>query len=346
MGGGVGLSVHAPLRIATERTVFAMPETTIGFFPDVGGTFFLPRLDGYIGTYLALTSERLQGVNAFYAGIATHYIHSSALSDLTGRLAEMVFKDFSTLDDQLGMVDATIEEFVSGLPYDEPILLAGELRKAIDRCFQYDTIEEILKALEREVEAGGETAQWARKTIDTISQRSPTSLKTTLRLLTAGKNWDIAETFQREYEVAKKFMAHPDFTEGVIARLVEKRTPNWSPSGLSDVSKQDVDHMLLTEGESLKLLTDGKYKNYPYQRFALPAEWYIKERVEELRGKGKPVTEAEVLKSFLDQRNHKQGVQEKVTEVLQRNCFKDAKKGLVWGEKPTEPEQKEPEQTE
>ncbi|KAF4954838.1 hypothetical protein F66182_18388, partial [Fusarium sp. NRRL 66182] len=100
MGGGVGLSVHAPFRIATERTLFAMPETTIGFFPDVGGSFFLPRLDGEIGTYLALTSERLNGVQAFYTGIATHYVDSSVLSNLTNRLAELVFKDYANLQER------------------------------------------------------------------------------------------------------------------------------------------------------------------------------------------------------------------------------------------------------
>src|SRR6201996_8950938 len=116
MGGGVGLSVHAPFRIATERTVFAMPETTIGFFPDVGGSFFLPRLDGAIGTYLALTSERLHGVQAYYAGIATHYLDSSVLANLTTRLSELVFKDYSTLDERLKLVNSTIAEFSTGLP--------------------------------------------------------------------------------------------------------------------------------------------------------------------------------------------------------------------------------------
>src|SRR5450432_185982 len=97
MGGGVGLSVHAPFRIATERTLFAMPETTIGFFPDVGASFFLPRMPGSVGTYLALTSEKLRGVNVFYAGVATHYIHSTSLPSLERRLAELRFKDYEKL---------------------------------------------------------------------------------------------------------------------------------------------------------------------------------------------------------------------------------------------------------
>ncbi|KAH1297009.1 hypothetical protein KXX11_007572, partial [Aspergillus fumigatus] len=152
MGGGVGLSVHAPFRIATERTVFAMPETTIGFFPDVGGSFFLPRLDGEIGTYLALTSERLNGVQALYAGIATHYFHSSVLSNLTARLAELVFRDHASLAERLDLVNKTMAEFSVGLPpvEQEPIQLAGSLRSAIDRCFKHNTVEEIFRALEQE----------------------------------------------------------------------------------------------------------------------------------------------------------------------------------------------------
>ena len=119
MGGGVGLSVHAPFRIATERTLFAMPETTIGNFPDVGGSFFPSRLDGEIETYLALTSERLRGVQAFYSGVATHYIHSSALESMTQRLSELVFKDHATLRERLNLVDKTIAEFSAGLPSRE-----------------------------------------------------------------------------------------------------------------------------------------------------------------------------------------------------------------------------------
>lgn len=116
MGGGVGLSVHAPFRIATEKTLFAMPETNIGYFPDVGGSFFLSRLDGQVGTYLALTSERLKGVQAFYSGIATHYIDSSVLGNLTQRLSELTFKDYASLQERMDLVNSTIAEFSTGLP--------------------------------------------------------------------------------------------------------------------------------------------------------------------------------------------------------------------------------------
>jgi 3-hydroxyisobutyryl-CoA hydrolase len=161
MGGGVGLSVHAPFRIATERTVFAMPETKIGFFPDVGGGFFLPRLDGYTGRYLALTSETLKGVNVFYAGIGTHYIHSSNLGALTQRLSELDFSDSMAHPERLDLIDATIDEFSSGLPHDEVPELTGNKREAIDRCFRYTTVEEILDALKKEEQnVDGIISQW------------------------------------------------------------------------------------------------------------------------------------------------------------------------------------------
>ena len=337
MGGGVGLSVHAPIRIATERTVFAMPETTIGFFPDVGGSFFLPRLEGKLGAYLALTSERLKGVNAFYAGIATHYIDSSILPNLTGRLAELDFKDYEDLATRLATIDATIAEFDSGLPHNEPMLLAGELRKAIDRCFRHQTVEEIIAALQKEpaVPATNEAAEmiqkWAQKTLSTLSERSPTSLRVALRQMQLGRDWRIAETFQREHELAGKFMAHPDFTEGVSARLIRKppTTPVWNPSSLDGVSADDIEAMFRPrEGvQKLRLLNHSPandYLEYPY-RLGLPREDEIEDVV---RQGGK--TAGQVTRQLLRKNNQKVGVRQKVEEVLQRCCSEDDQGFLIW----------------
>ncbi|PHH72973.1 hypothetical protein CDD80_4117 [Ophiocordyceps camponoti-rufipedis] len=150
MGGGVGLSIHAPFRIATERTVFAMPETAIGFFPDVGASFFLPRMNGSIGTYLALTGDRLMGADVFYNGIATHYLHSTSLPDVEARLGELRFRDDANYFQRLNLVNDTLEEFCTGLPHGQPMKLSGDLRRAIDRCFSGDTIGEIMAALRKE----------------------------------------------------------------------------------------------------------------------------------------------------------------------------------------------------
>ncbi|KAL2002323.1 hypothetical protein VTN02DRAFT_194 [Thermoascus thermophilus] len=332
MGGGVGLSVHAPFRIATERTVFAMPETTIGFFPDVGGSFFLPRLDGEIGTYLALTSERLTGVQAFYAGIATHYLDSSVLGNLTARLSELVFKDYASLPERLDLVNKTVAEFSTGLPPldQEPILLAGNLRKAIDRCFKHNTVEEIFKALEAEASSDASTKEWARKTLETLSQRSPTSLRVTLRQLRLGKKWSIAETFQREHQIASHFMRHHDFVEGVKARLIEKPpvTPNWQPATLAEVTDDAVDQFFtIPEGESrLPLYNDVDYENYPHAHYALPSEKEIEKFVRD-----NSLTRKQTVNNFVSKWGHKEGVREKVAEVLARRTVKTPE-GLRWAE--------------
>ncbi|KKK20460.1 hypothetical protein P175DRAFT_0498677 [Aspergillus ochraceoroseus IBT 24754] len=326
MGGGVGLSVHAPFRIATERTVFAMPETTIGFFPDVGGSFFLPRLDGEIGTYLALTSERLQGVQALYTGIATHYFHSSALGNLTARLSELVFRDRASLPEQLDLVNRTMAEFSTGLPslQEEPMQLAGSLRKAIDRCFGHDTVEGIIKALEQETEQ----KKWAQKTLETLSIRSPTSLKVTLRQLRLGRKWSISETFQREHHIAARFMRHPDFVEGVKARLVSKpaRQAEWQPATLGEVADEQVSEFFnIPEGETrMSLLSEGDYEAYPHARFGLPSEKEIEKFV-----RAGSESQKQIVDEFVAKWGNKDGVKEKVAEVLARRTTKTPE-GLQW----------------
>ena len=329
MGGGVGLSVHAPIRIATEKTLFAMPETTIGFFPDVGGSFFLPRLDGRIGTYLALTSSRLAGVNAFYAGIATHYIDSATLPSLTARLAELTFKDYESLSQRLSTIDATIAEFDPGLPPNEPILLAHDLRAAIDRCFRHSTIETIISALEREsqrpITSAFDNHTWAKQTLQTLSERSPTSLRVALRQMHDGRAWSISETFQREYHLAGAFMAHPDFTTGVSARLIHKppTTPVWAPKTLAEVSDAAIDEMFEPKERRLQLLhsEERAYVDYPFN-MGLPRE----EEVEMVVREGGMTVEG-VVKGFLRRRRGR-GVEGKVREVLER-CTR-GEGALVW----------------
>lgn len=338
MGGGVGLSVHAPFRIATEKTVFAMPETTIGFFPDVGGSFFLSRLDGEVGTYLALTSERLLGVQAFYAGVATHYVDSSVLAPLTTRLSELVFQDHASLMERLRLINSTISEFCSSLPSPASYPkaphgdLSGNLRAAIDRCFKFNKIEDILAALEEEKKSGS-MSEWAAATLKTIHGRSPTSLKVTLRQLRVGKNWNISEAFIREHALATKFMAHGDFVEGVSARLINKppTEPKWNPSKLNEISASDVnDFFKLAEGPQLKLLEPipgalyQEYTEYPHAGFALPSESVVEAAV---HSHGK--TSKDVLSEIMRQWNGKEGVKEKVTDVLARKT-KEQDGKLLW----------------
>ena len=327
MGGGVGLSVHAPLRIATERTVFAMPETTIGFFPDVGASFFLPRLDGALGAYLALTSARLDGANAYYAGVATHFLHSTALPDLTARIAELVFKDDEMPEQRLRHLDAAIAEFDSGLPENQPWRYRGKLRAAIDRCFAPETLGGMVEALCAEREGkDAELATWATETLETLAQRSPTSLHVTVKQLAiaARYHWSVAYTFRREYGMAKRFLSHPDFNEGVLARLVEKRTPKWDPEDVDAVRPQDMDEFFTDEGEELPLLSDKDYPEYPHSAYSwlgLPSERDVRDYV---KGGGK-----EVMKHFSKSRLGKPGIMEKLEDIMRRKV--ESKKGeLEW----------------
>ena len=329
MGGGVGLSAHAPFRIATERTVFAMPETTIGFFPDVGASFFLPRMDGSVGTYLGLTSERLQGVNTFYAGVATHYIHSSSLPTLTERLSELTFRDYDPLATRLKVIDATIEEFGTGLPNNEPMLMAGELRKAVDRCFQHDTMEKIIEALEQE--KYGSMREWAEKTLKTLLEKSPTSLKVTLKEIRLGNDWNIADAFRREYHIAEKFMEHPDFVEGVSARLINRppTVPKWNPPMLEDVSDKDIDDIFTVVGaQMLELASDGNYPEYPFGKtIGLP-----RERDVEIKVRDTPISRQNLVQEMVAARNGKVGVKDKVEEILKRMCTENGAGKLMWKE--------------
>ncbi|KAK0739759.1 ClpP/crotonase-like domain-containing protein [Apiosordaria backusii] len=330
MGGGVGLSIHAPFRIATERTVFAMPETTIGFFPDVGASFFLPRMEGQVGTWLALTSEQLTGANVFYSGVATHYLHSTSLNALESRLAELRFRDYDDLDRRLEVVNATIEEFVTGLPYDEPIAVAGEVRKAIDRCFRFDTVGEIMEALEGEMK-NPVTNKWASKTRETMHMRSPTSVHVTLKQMRIGGKWNIASAFKREFGMASKFMGYPDFNEGVTARLVEKRKPKWRPASLEEFASEDrrqlVDSFFLEDGKTkkLELLNDETYSEYPFKNFGVPTEKEVEDKIAE----GKVKSKGEVVEYFVREKRQKQGVKEVVSEILSRKT-QEGEEGLTW----------------
>ncbi|KAG6008061.1 hypothetical protein E4U21_005074 [Claviceps maximensis] len=325
MGGGAGLSIHAPFRIATEKTVFAMPETAIGFFPDVGASFFLPRMNGAVGTYLALTSDRLTGPNVFYSGVATHYLHSTSLPDLEARLAELRFRDDDSLPTRLAIINDTLEEFCTGLPYDQPMQLRGVVRQAIDRCFSKNNITDVVAALNEEQ---GETEGWAQSTLSTLQQRSPTALHVTLRQMRISRKWDIAEAFKKEYKIASKFMQHQDFTEGVTALLVRKEQPQWQFQSLDDVPlSEDIAKPFLDfeTGEALELFTDRTYSEYPFQSLGVPTEKEIKTIVS-----GNSYTPQEVSRTIVTSRNGRQGIADVVNEIISRKTVVDAQGKVKW----------------
>lgn len=242
MGGGVGVASHGKHRIVTERTRLAMPETGIGYVPDVGATWLLPRAPGEVGTWMGLTGEIVGAADAIFAGFADYHVPSERLGALTQALGDL---DAGASDDD---VAATIGSFAT--PAGES-RLEGQ-RALIDRVFVFDTIEEINTALEKE------PGEFAAETRAVIAKRSPTSLKLTLRLLRAGrKSSSLVECLEREFTVASELLRNRDFYEGVRAAVIDKdRNPQWQPATLAEVKEADLDRYFV--GEHPPLFADHR----------------------------------------------------------------------------------------
>ena len=219
MGGGVGISEPAQIRIATERTTYAMPETGIGLFPDVGGGWFLPRLPGETGTWLALTGARLKAADTVALGIHTHFVASGALEALKA--------------DLLSRGPDAVAEHAA----DAGAAPLSPHRTAIDRLFAFDTVEAIVAALE------ADGSDWAQTQLATLRTKSPQSLKVTLRQLRAGRAMQtFAEVMAMEYRLGGRVVRTHDFQEGVRAVIVDKdNTPLWSPATLEGVTDDALD---------------------------------------------------------------------------------------------------------
>jgi enoyl-CoA hydratase len=226
MGGGVGVSVHGSHRVAGDRFSFAMPEVSIGFFPDVGATWFLPRMPGELGAYCALTGERFTIADGIAAGIATHHIPSlrfpALLDGLTGTVS----------------VDAVLAAFSE--PAGEGPIAAQ--RATIDRLFTGASVEHILDAVTREAGAGGASSEWAAKTAATLRTQSPLSLKLALAQVRRGAQSDFETCMRLEFRIVSRVIEGHDFYEGVRAVIVDKdNKPHWQPATLSGVSDAEVE---------------------------------------------------------------------------------------------------------
>lgn len=239
MGGGVGVSVHGSHCVAGDRFSFAMPEVGIGFFPDVGATWFLSRMPGEIGTYCALTGERFISADAVAAGIATHRVPSARFPALIDALTGTV------------PVDAVLSAFAEP-PEQGPIIA----RKAtIDRLFAGDRVDGILSALDREATSGSKDAEWAGKTAAAIHAKSPTSLKIALAQVRRGAGWDFETCMRAEFRIVSCVIHGSDFYEGVRAVIIDKdNQPRWNPATLADVSDAEVErHFAPPPGGDLPL---------------------------------------------------------------------------------------------
>ncbi|WP_299538133.1 enoyl-CoA hydratase/isomerase family protein [uncultured Streptomyces sp.] len=224
MGGGVGVSGHGSVRIVTERSRVAMPETGIGFVPDVGGTRLLALAPGELGTHLALTGTPVGAADAILCGLADHHVPSDRLPALVTALAGCV-----TPEDVTRTVRAHAGEPAAGI--------LGGRRVWIDRCYAAASVEEIIDRL-------GETGEpEAKETAEALLALSPTALKVTLEAVRrARRTASLEEALDQEYRVSAHAFAHPDFVEGVRARIVDKDgDPRWSPHRLADVTTTDVE---------------------------------------------------------------------------------------------------------
>lgn len=233
MGGGVGLSVHGTYRVACETTTFAMPETGIGLFPDVGGTFFLPRLPGRVGMYLALTGVRLKAADLRQLGIATHVAP---------------FAEFDAIEAAIAASDGDVERVLK--PYAEPLADApiAAIQNQIDAHFGGASVEEILASLDKD---GGE---WAKQTADTIRTKSPTSLKITFRQMLEGRSLSFRDAMQLEYRLTRGIEDGVDFYEGVRATIVDKDgAPQWKPASLGEVPAHMVDEYFRPRADEWKV---------------------------------------------------------------------------------------------
>jgi enoyl-CoA hydratase len=231
MGGGVGVSAHAAHRVVTERSSIAMPEVSIGYFPDVGASFLLARSPGHVGTHLALTGSRIGAADAIYCGLADITVPAASLADLPSRLA-----DSRTAQD----VHAALKELSA-------LRAPGKLPTArpwIDDCYSAENVEEILERL------GASKTDDAHAALATLEKMSPTSLKITLRNVRSAVSFKTAEeSFQQDYRISLACIAEHDFIEGIRATIVDKdRNPVWCPAKLKDVTQDIVDRHFRSVG--------------------------------------------------------------------------------------------------
>jgi enoyl-CoA hydratase len=226
MGGGVGIALPCQVRIATENTRLAMPETGIGLFPDVGGGWYLSRLPGRVGQFMALTGARLDGAECRYLELATHFVPQAAVPELLARLAR---------------TPARASSVAGAFAVSPPQARIEQNLRAIARLFAPDTLEEVLAALEAE---GGE---WAETELATLRSKSPLSCKVSLRLLLEGAAREsFADEMEAEYALAARVVRTHDFVEGVRALLIDKdNAPDWRPPVAEAVLDEMVDQLFV-----------------------------------------------------------------------------------------------------
>lgn len=226
MGGGAGLSVPGRYRVGTEKLMFAMPETGIGFFPDVGGSYYLSRCRGKSGYYLGLTGTPIKNADAFYAGLINYTIPSASLPELMQQLTDVTWH-----------ADAhrTVDQLLTAAMHSVDGSVLAAHAAIIDHCFAQESVEAIIAALDQQ------NSDWAAQAAQQLSSRSPISLKVVLEQLQRGGQLDFGSCLQMEYRIADRFLHTGDFFEGVRAAIVDKdKMPHWHPDSLAQITASDV----------------------------------------------------------------------------------------------------------
>ena len=239
MGGGVGVSFHGSHRIAGDKIGFAMPEVGIGFFPDVGASYFLSRLPHYMGLYLGLTGNRMKSADCVALGLASHYVPSDRFAALEGAL----------------ITEADAEPAISGFaqqPEAAPYLAYAAY---VERAFSASSLPDIFSELNTMEGEGGDIGEWAAKTLAVLNGKSPTSLAIAFRQIRDGGALDIDGCMKMEFRILKRILTGNEFYEGIRAAIIDKdNAPIWSPAALADVDPKDIDaHFAHLGNEELQL---------------------------------------------------------------------------------------------
>lgn len=243
-GGGIGISLYGTHGVAGEGYRFAMPQVGMGFLPDVGSTYILPRLLGWTGMYLALTGASIGPADAYRLKLVTHYIPSAHFDVIKDALSD----------------NHPIDRLLDGLHRDPGEGELVRLTPAIDRIFSASSVEAILERLDAEQ---GEYEAWARETAATLREKSPTSLKVAVAQMQRGKSLDLAAALRLEFRLMSHLVARDDYREGVAARIVKGRTPQWSPGTLEAVDDNDIARLFETPVENELVLDETARINQP-----------------------------------------------------------------------------------
>ncbi|OBA22412.1 ClpP/crotonase [Metschnikowia bicuspidata var. bicuspidata NRRL YB-4993] len=332
MGGGVGLSVHAPFRVATENTKLAMPEMDIGFFPDVGTTFFLPRLDDKLGYYYALTGEVLSGADAYMAGFATHYVPAERLSQMTTRISNLnppvingsanEASNLRSQKDFFVQMNSVIEEFaLTKLPENYKFHLSAEDISLINKSFSQKSFEDVLASFKNS------GTEFGLKTYERLAAKSPTCVRVAFELLNRGLENTLQKQLELELITSTNMMnAKPevnDFVKGVKHKLLDKikepSLPEWAAYDASRVQKLTSSsvYTAMLSKPMINNFFGVNFKNYIFN-MGLPTNGQIHDYIVGQDGSNRSYlpTPSEVVKHFEAKTHQKLGVADKVKRVL------------------------------